>query len=96
MSKYQEPYYDESGDTELLYATGALKLTIIDAGDENKYTLSNLGALQLEKGMNYSRIKRLKGGTDITQLGWEEHLEPNPGQLNEDKAMFDFDVARGK
>ena len=72
LGRYQEPYYDNSGDTELLYATGALKLAIIDANDENKYTLSKLGALLLEKGMNYDTIKSSKGCTDIKQLEWEE------------------------
>ena len=96
LIKYREPYYDESGDTELLYATGALKLAIIDVNEENKYTLSNLGALLLEKGMNHNNIKRIKGGTGITHLDWEEYSDPNQDQLNDDKAMFDFDASRGK
>lgn len=34
LKNYQNPYYDESGDTELLYATGALKLSILDSESE--------------------------------------------------------------
>lgn len=94
LKKYQNPYYDESGDTELLYATGALKLSILDSESENSYTLSNLGALLLEEGMNYENVLRSKGGTDIAQLGWDEIKDPD--QLNDDKSMFDFDIARGK
>ena len=43
LEKYQKAYYDDSGDTELLYATGALKLDTIDAQEENLYILSELG-----------------------------------------------------
>lgn len=96
LKNYQNPYYDESGDTELLYATGALKLSILDSESENRYTLSNLGALLLEEGMNYENVPRSKGGTDVAQLDWNEIKDPDPDQLNDDKSMFDFDIARGK
>ena len=96
LKKYQNPYYDKSGDTELLYATGALKLAILDSDSENSYTLSNLGALLLEEGMNYKNVQRRKGGTDVAQLEWNEMKDPDPDQLNDDKAMFDFDIMRGK
>lgn len=96
LNNYQNPYYDESGDTELLYATGALKLSILDSESENRYTLSNLGALLLEEGMNYENVPRCKGGTDVAQLEWNEIKDPDPDQLNDDKSMFDFDIARGK
>ncbi len=47
---YQSAYYDESGDTELLYATGALEVHTIDANGTNKYILSILGKQLLEYG----------------------------------------------
>ena len=47
---YKEPYYDESGDTELLYATGALEVQTIDANGTNKYILSILGEKLLKYG----------------------------------------------
>lgn len=56
LEKYEEPYYDESGDTELLYATGALKLAVIDVNDENKYILSNIGALVTIQRIVYTRF----------------------------------------
>ena len=96
LKKYQNPYYDKSGDTELLYATGALKLAILDSDSENSYTLSNLGALLMEEGMDYKNVQRRKGGTDVAQLEWNEMKDPDPDQLNDDKAMFDFDIMRGK
>lgn len=42
LSYYKEYYYDESGDTELLFATAALKLASISVEDGNKYVLSAL------------------------------------------------------
>lgn len=46
--------------------------------------------------MNHDLIKRRKGGTNIPQLEGEEFNEPNPDQMNDDKAMFEFELARGK
>lgn len=44
LLKYGKPYYDESGNTELLFATGALRLAILDGENNNsKYVLSALG-----------------------------------------------------
>lgn len=96
LSKYQNPYYDESGDSELLYATGALKLATLDSEQENSYTLSNLGALLLEAGMNHQDVLRSKGGTEVTQLEWSEYKAPNPDQMNDDQGQYEYDIARGK
>lgn len=96
LSKYQNPYYDESGDSELLYATGALKLAALDSEQENSYTLSNLGALLLEAGMNHQDVLRSKGGTEVTQLEWSEYKAPNPDQMNDDQGQYEYDIARGK
>lgn len=53
LPQCKEPFYDESGDTELLYATGALELASIDAdGGTNKYVLSRLGEMLLRWGFN--------------------------------------------
>lgn len=44
LFKYGKPYYDESGNTELLFATGALRFAILDGENNNsKYVLSALG-----------------------------------------------------
>lgn len=62
LPKYEKPYYDESGDTELLYATGALEIHTIDSNESNRYILSILG----EKLLNFGcairlEVKREKG-----------------------------------
>ena len=50
LPQYKDPYYDESGDTELLFATGALEIETIDTkGESNKYKLSRLGELLMEQ-----------------------------------------------
>jgi hypothetical protein len=43
LAKYKNDFYDESGDTELLYSSGALVQTVIDPNEGNKYRLSVLG-----------------------------------------------------
>ena len=53
LPKYKEPFYDENGDTELLFATGALEIETIDAqGGSNKYILSRLGEALLRWGFD--------------------------------------------
>ena len=56
LGNYQEGYYDESGDSELLYSTGALQLASIDQNKGNKYVLSLLG----EKLMLFGLQKPVK------------------------------------
>ena len=53
LPKYKEPFYDETGDTELLFATGALEIDTIDTkGGSNRYKLSRLGEALLCGGWN--------------------------------------------
>lgn len=63
LPKYQEPFYDENGDTELLFATGTLELVTIDSkGGPNKYVLSRLGEMLLRWGFNiHLEIEHGKG-----------------------------------
>lgn len=52
LQQYKEPFYDDSGDTELLFASGALELKTIDSkGGPNKYILSRLGEALLRWGL---------------------------------------------
>ena len=52
LQQYKEPFYDDSGDTELLFASGALELRTIDSkGGPNKYILSRLGESLLKWGL---------------------------------------------
>jgi len=62
LPKYKEPYYDESGDTELLYSTGALQLNTLDANGPSLYVLSTLGEKLILFGLGINLdIKREQG-----------------------------------
>lgn len=62
LEKYQEGYYDESGDTELLYSTGVLQMASIDKDKGNKYVLSLLGEKLMMFGLQKPvKTKRTKG-----------------------------------
>lgn len=52
LTNYQNNYYDDTGVTELLYASGALYKSIADSQDGDKYKLSTLGSKLLEFGVN--------------------------------------------
>lgn len=65
LSKYITEYYDESGDTELLYSTGALIQTSIDEKGNSKYVLSILGEELLQWGVKANIQVQRKQGTSI-------------------------------
>lgn len=66
LPRYKEPYYDESGDTELLFATGALEIETIDTkGGSNKYKLSRLGDQLLRWGFNIHLDLEHGKGTNV-------------------------------
>lgn len=66
LSQYVEPTYDESGDTELLFATGALEIDTIDAkGGPNKYVLSRLGEMLLRWGFDIQLDLKHGCGTNV-------------------------------
>ena len=62
LTNYKEGYYDESVDTELLFATGALQMASIDEDDGNKYVLSLLGEKLMMYGLQEPvKVIRAKG-----------------------------------
>ena len=67
LGRYKEPYYDESGDSELLFATGALELNTIDTtdGGTNKYLLSRLGDHLLRWGFGVHLEMEHGKGTNV-------------------------------
>jgi hypothetical protein len=66
LPKYKEPFYDETGDTELLFATGALELDTIDtSGGSNKYKLSRLGSALLRWGFGIHLELEHGKGTNV-------------------------------
>lgn len=62
---YQRPFYDESGDTELLYATGALNQYSINANGPSLYVLSTLGEKLLSFGLGIQMDVMRETGTNI-------------------------------
>lgn len=98
LDQYKKPYYDDSGDTELLYATGALKLNAIDADNENLYILSELGRKLLVFGMHHFLDVENKGGTNINGMitSNETITDSDIDQMFDDHSMYEFDRNRGK
>lgn len=86
---YQEGYYDESGDSELLYSTGALQLASIDQDNGNKYVLSLLG----EKLMMFGLQKPVKANrTKGTNLPYSFE-EATDEQID---SIFAQEVGKGR
>ena len=76
LPSYANANYDESGDTELLYATGVLQIAVIDANGNNKYILSELGRKLLQYGMMINtEVKHGKGVEVALNTISEEDLE---------------------
>lgn len=65
LPQYKEPFYDESGDTELLYSTGVLELQTIDSNGSNKYILSKLGEKLLMWGFSINLEMKREMGTNV-------------------------------
>lgn len=95
---YINGYYDESGDTELLYATGVLQQYIIDANGEDQYVLSKLGQKLLIHGLKYdAKFEDFNNEKLIyaTNSGWQSIAEVYDADDN-DEAMFNYDLKRSK
>lgn len=67
LPQYEKPFYDNSGDTELLYATEALEMVAIDSNDTNKYSLSRLGEMLLKWGLGVDISLEHGNGTTVEQ-----------------------------
>lgn len=102
LELYNQDFYDDEGDSELLFATGALQQSVIDAEDGNKYVLSKLGRKLLKYGLRVKVSDSQPRGTKVASLDWEEMGVPKPGvsvispSTDTDQDMFDYDVERGK
>lgn len=106
---YQTEYYDDNGDSELLYSTGVLRPAMYHQ-DGDKYVLSPLGVNLMKYGLRLSvEMPQVKG--TYTGIGWEEIGEvpdiegvkdivkktiEDQHYQESDQAMFDYDVIRGK
>lgn len=102
---YQHDYYDEDGDTELLYSTGVLRMAEI--GEEgDKYILSPLGVKFMKWALESPvEVKKISGTS--TSMAWSPIGEDEIDEITDkhgaekqykesDQAMFDYDVLRGK
>lgn len=98
LPKYKEPFYDESGDTELLFSTGALELNTIDTmGSSNKYVLSRLGEallrwgfgihMDLEHGKGTSVELNLASNADIEEI-FDEKMKANRPKYKDGTLYF--------
>ncbi len=90
LPKYKEPFYDESGDTELLFATGALELISIDAdGGTNKYVLSKLGEMLLRWGFNINIELEHGKGTELGLITQEKLNEIFYGKIKDSQPRIE-------
>lgn len=71
---YQEEYYDDNGDSELLYSTGVLRPAVYHQNGD-KYVLSPLGVNLMKYGLGLSVERSQIKGT-FTGVDWEEGDEP--------------------
>lgn len=106
---YQTEYYDEGGDTELLYSTGVLRPARYHQNGD-KYVLSPLGVNLLRWGLwlpiEPPQIKGTSTGIEWEELGDVPDVErvkdivkdtiEEQRYIQSDQAMFDYDVVRGK
>ena len=106
LELYNQDFYDDEGDSELLFATGVLQQSVIDADTGNKYVLSKLGRKLLRFGLGLDVADMQPIGTKVASLTEpisKEEIEniverQSSKQIyNEsDQAMFDYDAIRGK
>lgn len=67
---YQTEYYDDNGDSELLYSTGVLRPAMYNQ-DGDRYVLSPLGVNLMKHGLRLpAEMPQIKGTS--TGIGWKE------------------------
>lgn len=92
LQQYEKPFYDENGDTELLFASGALEQVSIDSkGGPNKYLLSRLGEMLLRWGFNiHLELEHGKGtNVEIDTLTAEDIEEITSEKIEEAKPKWE-------
>lgn len=70
---FNEPYYDNSGVTELLNVTGAIDVCVIDSNPDspNLYELTTLGRKLVQCGLKIDVANTSHNGTAV-QMTWNE------------------------
>lgn len=78
LELYNQDFYDDEGDSELLFATGTLQQSVIDAEDGNKYVLSKLGRKLLRFGLRLEVADMQPIGTKVASIKWSEISDIEP------------------
>jgi hypothetical protein len=94
LELYNQDYYDDEGDSELLFATGALQQSVIDAEEGNKYVLSKLGRKLLRFGLGLEVADMQPIGTKVASLEWGNMSEAEPIPEKEIENLFERQSAK--
>ena len=78
LELYNQDFYDDGGDSELLFATGALQQSVIDAEEGNKYVLSKLGRKLLRFGLELEVADIQPIGTKVASIEWGNISDVEP------------------
>lgn len=109
LPRYQEEYYENDGDTELLYSTGVLRPSQYNS-EGDKYILSPLGVKLMKYGIGIHVDIPLSVKGVSTEVTFNEIKDlPNTREVesivnkiivdrayDEEQAQFDYDLFRGK
>ena len=94
LELYNRDYYDDEGDSELLFTTGALQQSVIDAEEGNKYVLSKLGRKLLRFGLGLEVADMQPIGTKVASLEWGNMSEAEPIPEKEIENLFERQSAK--
>lgn len=94
LELYNQDFYDDEGDSELLFATGALQQSVIDAEEGNKYVLSKLGRKLLRFGLGLEVADMQPIGTKVASLEWGNMSEAEPIPEKEIENLFERQSAK--
>ena len=94
LELYNQDYYDDEGDSELLFTTGALQQSVIDAEEGNKYVLSKLGRKLLRFGLGLEVADMQPIGTKVASLEWGNMSEAEPIPEKEIENLFERQSAK--
>jgi len=78
LELYNQDFYDDEGDSESLFATGALQQSVIDADTGNKYVLSKLGRKLLRFGLGLKVEDMQTIGTKVAKIEWDNMSDLKP------------------
>ena len=94
LGLYNQDFYDDEGDSELLFATDALQQSVIDADTGNKYVLSKLGRKLLRFGLGLEVADMQPIGTKVASLEWGSISDTEPTSNEEIENIFEKQSAK--